>query len=139
MKILETERLILRHFEEEDIAEVYRLLFADPEVKSAWSGRKGTPDEIKSSFMRDWFYPKDELGLRALALKAGDQLIGLMGFQRHAPEEGEGVGYLLSENEPNRKVGCDPTFIEVELTYALGRAYWKTPDFRSLRDFGSLK
>jgi RimJ/RimL family protein N-acetyltransferase len=48
-----------------------------------------------------------------------------MGFQRHDPGEGETIGFLLSEDEPNRKVGFDPNFIEVELTYALGRAYWK--------------
>jgi RimJ/RimL family protein N-acetyltransferase len=69
MKILETERLILRHFEEEDIEEVYRLLYADEEVKNAWSGRKGTVEEIKESFKKDHFYPKDEFGLRALILK----------------------------------------------------------------------
>jgi RimJ/RimL family protein N-acetyltransferase len=48
-----------------------------------------------------------------------------MGFQKHGPGEGEAIGYLLSKNEPDRKVGFDPTFVEVELTYALGRMYWK--------------
>jgi RimJ/RimL family protein N-acetyltransferase len=47
-----------------------------------------------------------------------------MGFQRHAPGEGEEISYLLSEAEPARRVGFDPGFIEAELTYALGRAYW---------------
>jgi RimJ/RimL family protein N-acetyltransferase len=48
-----------------------------------------------------------------------------MGFQRHEPGKGEDIYYLLSENEPDRQVGFDPNFIEVELTYALGRDYWK--------------
>jgi len=48
-----------------------------------------------------------------------------MGFQPHAPGEGHGIWYLQSEDESNRSVGFNPDFIEVELTYALGRAYWK--------------
>ena len=48
-----------------------------------------------------------------------------MGFQRHAPGEGRDIWYLQSESAPNRRVGFDPNCVEVELTYALGRAYWK--------------
>ena len=47
-----------------------------------------------------------------------------MGFQRHGPGEGDDIHYLLFENEPGRRMGFDPDFIEAELTYALGRAYW---------------
>ena len=125
MKNLETERLILGDFEEDDIEEIYRLLFADEEVKKGWSGRKGTAEEIQEDFRRDHFYPEDNFGLRALVLKQEGDLIGLMGYQRHDPGEGESIWYLLSKNEPDRKVGFDPDYIEAELTYALGRPYWK--------------
>lgn len=125
MYILETERLILRCFTIDDLDEIYRLVYADPTVKDGWSGVTGTPDEIKKRFATRYILPKGDFGLRAVVLKDAGNLIGLMGFQRHEPEEGEDIGYLCSENEPDRRVGFDPNFIEAELTYALGRAYWK--------------
>lgn len=63
--------------------------------------------------------------MRGVALRDTGELIGLMGFQRHAPGEGDEIYYLLSEDAPQRRVGFDPDFIEAKLTYALGRAYWK--------------
>ena len=60
-----------------------------------------------------------------MLLKDGGSLIGLMGFQPHEAAAGEEIPYLLTENEPRRRVGFDPDFIEAELTYALGRVYWK--------------
>jgi ribosomal-protein-alanine N-acetyltransferase len=124
MNILETERLILRRFTMEDLDEIYRLVYADPMVKNAWSGITGTPGEIKARFARKHILPEGDFGLRAVALRASGKLIGLMGFQRHHPGEGQEVYYLLSEEAPNRRVGFDPGFIEAELTYALGRDYW---------------
>ena len=50
LNILETERLLLRHFTLADLDEIYRLVYADPIVKNAWSGRTGTADEIKAGF-----------------------------------------------------------------------------------------
>ncbi len=123
--ILETQRLILRRFATGDLDEIYRLVYADPLVKDAWSGVTGTAEEIKERFAARHILPEGHFDLRAMVLKDTGTLIGLMGFQRHAPGEGEEIGYLLSEEEPARRVGFDPGFIEVELTYALGRAYWK--------------
>lgn len=125
MPIIETERLILRRFALDDLDEIYRLVYADPAVKDTWSGMTGTPEAIKERFAERHILSEGAFGLRALALRESDVLIGLMGFQRHAPGEGSDVWYLQSEDEPNRGVGLDPNFIEVELTYALGRAYWK--------------
>ena len=127
MTILETERLILRHFEDDDMEDVYHLLYADEEVKRSWSGAKGSAEEIKASFRHDHVHPEDDYGFRAIVLKHEGDLIGLMGYQRHLPEDGEGgiIDYLLSKDEPNREVGLNPDFTEVELTYALGRPYWK--------------
>jgi len=125
VKILETERLILRRFMMDDLDKIYDLVYADPVVKNAWSGRKGTSEEIKQGFAKDHIQPEGEFGFRAIVLKEEDRIVGLMGFQRHNPSEGEAIGFLLSEDEPDRRVGFDPNFIEAELTYALGRAYWK--------------
>jgi len=125
MHILETERLILRHFTSDDLDAIYHLVYADPVVKEAWSGVTGTPNEIKERFARNHILPEGDFGLRAVVLKDTRDLIGLMGFQRHDAGEGEEIYYLLSENKPARRVGFEPDFVEVELTYALGRAYWK--------------
>jgi hypothetical protein len=52
-------------------------------------------------------------------LKEGGVLLGLMGFQRHRDEP----GIVLVDGA--RPVASDPDLVDVELTYALGRAYWK--------------
>lgn len=125
MPILTTARLLLRRFTPDDLDEIYRLVYADPVVKDAWSGVIGTPEAIKARFAERHILPTGPFGLRALTLRGTGALIGLMGFQRHAPAVGADIWYLQSEDEPNRSVGLDPGFIEVELTYALGRGYWK--------------
>lgn len=125
MHILETERLVLRHFSLDDLEEIYRLVYADPTVKAGWSGAKGTADEIKNRFAAQHILPKGGFGYRAVVLKETGDLIGLIGFQKHGPGEGQDIDYLRSENAPDRRVGFDPNCVEVELTYALGRAYWK--------------
>jgi ribosomal-protein-alanine N-acetyltransferase len=125
MPILETERLILRRFALDDLDEIYHLVYADPAIKDSWSGVTGTPDEIKARFVERHIRTESDFCLHALALKDTGALIGLIGFQRHAPAAGADIWYLQSKDEPNRSVGLDPGFIEVELTYALGRAYWK--------------
>ena len=35
------------------------------------------------------------------------------------------IDYLLTKSQPYRRVGFDPNCVEAELTYALGRPYWK--------------
>ena len=125
MPILETERLALRRFTFDDLDEIYRLVYADPAVRDTWSGVTGTPDEIKARFAGRHVLAEGDFCLCALALKDMGTLIGLMGFQRHPPGAGHDIWYLQSEHEPNRSVGFNPDFIEVDLTYALGRAYWK--------------
>ncbi len=125
MHILETERLILRRFTMNDLDEIYHLVYADPTVRDTWSGAAGTPTEIMKGFASKHILPEGSFVLRAVVLEEKAALIGLMGFQRHEPGAGEDIYYLLSENEPDRRVGFDPEFIEAELTYALGRAYWK--------------
>ena len=123
MIILETERLILRHFTMADMDELYTLVYVDEAVKSTWSSATGRPSEIKARFAQNHVEPDGDFGFRAVVRKTDDQLIGLMGFQQHLPDEDH--GYLLSETMPHRTISDDPHFIEVELTYAIGRPYWK--------------
>jgi [ribosomal protein S5]-alanine N-acetyltransferase len=120
--IIDTERLHLREFSVDDLDSIYELVYADPVVKDAWSGRQGTPEEIKRAFAEDWIAPDSEYGLKALVLTDTGLLVGLMGFQRHMPDED--TSWVAIESDPGHIVGKDPAFIEAELTYALGRIYW---------------
>jgi ribosomal-protein-alanine N-acetyltransferase len=125
MIILETPRLILRDFQMEDLDELYDLVYAPAQVKDTWSGATGSPEELKNRFADLYVRPESKFGLKAMAIKESRTLIGLMGFQLHETGEGEGIYYLLSRENPTRTVGQDPDFLEAELTYALGRAFWK--------------
>jgi len=122
MRKLETERLILRPFTMDDLEELHRLVYADPEVATRWAGRTKTLDEISDSFARKVRQREGEPGFLAIVLKKGGALLGLSGFQRYMP--GEDTSYIVLEDAPSR-IGQDPDFIEVELTYALGREHWK--------------
>ena len=120
--IIETERLQLREFSEDDLDAICELVYADSVVKDAWSGRQGTPKEIKRAFKEAWITPDSGYGLKAVVLKETGSLVGLMGFQRHMPDEDN--SWIPLESDPGHKVGENPAFIEAELTYALGRSYW---------------
>ena len=121
MKVLETERLILRPFHLEDRAEIHRLVYADPQVAPGWTGRTWALDEITESFARKLAQRANGLDFQAMVLKATGELMGLIGFQLH--EEGELEEYIIFENEASHRV-YDPAFFEVEITYAVGYAFW---------------
>jgi RimJ/RimL family protein N-acetyltransferase len=123
MEPIETERLILRPFVEDDVERIYQLVYADPEVREAWSGYTGSLSQFQERFAIDpvW-HATHGIGFLAIIRKAGQLLIGLIGFQRYEP--GEDTRFMSFEN-PADQIRHDPSLIEVELTYALGRAYWK--------------
>lgn len=123
MTILETQRLILRRSKLADMDELCELVYADETVKSTWSGSTGTPDQIKAAFVKNHVEPEGDLGFRAVIRKDDNQLMGLMGYQQHLP--GKDFWYLLTEEMPDRTISDDPSYIEVELTYAFGHRYWK--------------
>jgi len=103
MKILETQRLILRHLLPDDLESLYRL-YSDPEVRRYFPEGTLTREETREEL--EWFlnghpqYP--ELGLWATILKPDNRFIGRCG--------------LL----PWRIDGRD----EVEVAYLLDREYW---------------
>ena len=74
--------------------------------------------KLRKDSLRSIFCRKTILSYALVVLKDTGNLIGLMGFQRYGP--GEDISYLLTETAPDRRVGVDPNFIEVELTYAFG-------------------
>jgi RimJ/RimL family protein N-acetyltransferase len=122
MKTLETTRLILRPFVMGDLDDIHRLVYADPEVAPAWTARTKTIDEIQASFVAKVAQQENDFGFLAILLKARNELIGTVALQRYMPSDD--TGYMVLESEPDYRVGSNPDAIEVELTYALGHAYW---------------
>lgn len=122
MQQLETERLILRPFTEQDIEEIYSLVYADNEVRKSWSGYSGTLADFRQRFAVDpvW-HAGDGFGFLAVVLKENSKILGLMGFQKY--EVGKDTSFMIFQ-DPADEIGRDLTIIEVELTYALGRNYW---------------
>jgi RimJ/RimL family protein N-acetyltransferase len=135
---LETERLVLRPFTEADVDEIYDLVYADVRVQEAWSGYTGSRAAFRERFATDpvW-HAEDGFGFFAIVRKDGNQLLGLIGFQRYEP--GEDTSHVVFA-DPADQIGTNPTILEVELTYALGHAYWgygyATEAGRALIDYG---
>ena len=81
MKILETDRLILRHLEPDDLDDLFAL-YADPEVVRYIPDAPQTLAETKEEL--DWFlhgHPRrPELGLWATIFKPTNQFVGRCGL-----------------------------------------------------------
>jgi RimJ/RimL family protein N-acetyltransferase len=114
MYSFETERLHLRRFRRDD-ERIHALVYGDPEVCGRWFSRLRTLGEV-----RDWLIYReleganDDLGFWAVVRKRDSALLGIAALQYYV------ASWIRLEDEP------DPRFnrIEVELSYALGRAYW---------------
>ena len=104
MKILETDRLILRHLLPDDLDNLFAL-YRDPEIRRYFPEGTLTYEETKEEL--EWFlngHPKHpELGLWATILKESDQFIGRCGL---LPWTIEGQN-------------------EVEVAYLIAREYWR--------------
>ncbi len=103
MKILETERLRLRHLVPDDLDELYAL-YSDPEIRQYFPEGTLTYAETKEEL--DWFlhgHPAHpQLGLWATIHKATDQFIGRCGL----------LPWTIEQR------------FEVEVAYLLDKAYW---------------
>jgi len=103
MKILETERLLLRHLVLEDLDDLFRL-YQDPEIRRHYPDGVKTYDETKEEL--EWFlngHPEHpELGLWATIHKESGKFIGRCGL---LPWEIDGK-------------------LEVEVAYLLDKAFW---------------
>lgn len=95
--MIETERLILRPFREEDIELVYRI-YSDPEILHFTPydtrNRKET-EEFLEKIIRDWKETPPESLEMAILLKGTGEEIGRAGIHRVFEEESAMVGYYL--------------------------------------------
>lgn len=103
MKILETNRLILRHLEPNDLNSLFAL-YSDPEVRQYFPEDTLTYEETKGEL--EWFlngHPDHpQLGLWATIHKATNQFIGRCGL----------LPWTIGERS------------EVEVAYMLAKEYW---------------
>ena len=114
MRSLITRRLLLRPFTRDDEG-IHRLVYADPEVAVPFGRTTRTLDEV-----RDWLIHRalqaaeDDLGFWAVVRTADDNLLGLVALQPYVP------WWIVWEHDPQARHHR----LEVELSYALGRAHW---------------
>jgi RimJ/RimL family protein N-acetyltransferase len=107
MPSLETDRLIIRPFEEGDIDAAYAIFESHPDVWRYDPGRERSYEERAAEIRyRIGQYRRDGIGNMAVTLKADGTLIGYCGLQMY-----------ICETRPLASV-------EVELFYKLGRTYW---------------
>jgi RimJ/RimL family protein N-acetyltransferase len=115
MEPLETTRLLLRHFEPRDADDIYSAVYSDAEVCKFYCGETRSRES-----MDEWIIYRahqsrgNDFGLLAVELKTEQRVIGLCGLQAYVAD------WLRMESEPDRP--DHP--LEVELTYAFGRAWW---------------
>ena len=115
-KIFETERLIIRPFEIDDLNDVYRLIYSDAEVCEHYSSDgTRTLEETREWLTFRVMEPKysDFYGW-AVVHKADNQFIGLVRL-----EAGPNFWYRFKDN-PNPRYND----VEVELSFAFGKEYW---------------
>jgi RimJ/RimL family protein N-acetyltransferase len=116
MNVLQTERLRIRHLVLDDLADVHRTVYADPDVCRYYCGQTRTLEHTERWLRYRGYESVDtEFGLMAVTrLQEGD-LLGLCGLQPY-------VGHwLLLEGEPEQQTYAP---LEIELNYAFGKAYW---------------
>lgn len=122
MKTIETSRLLLRPFTASDFDETYRLLYADETVARWWTGYREF-EKIKSAFAEKVKQAEDDFGFMAVVRKVDMRLMGTVAIQPYSPHED--TSWLQLEADPAYRVGANPDFLEAELTYAIGREYWR--------------
>jgi ribosomal-protein-alanine N-acetyltransferase len=103
MNVLETKRLILRHFTPEDAADNYRI-YTDPQ-NMRFMGRQPDSVEFERHHIQKHianYYDKHGFGLWGVVLKENNQLIGRCG--------------LLYQQIEGKQ--------ELEVTYLIDKHYW---------------
>jgi [ribosomal protein S5]-alanine N-acetyltransferase len=110
MKILETERLILRRLQPSDLGSL-QALYGDPEIRRYFPDGTLTLEQTREEL--DWFVAGDpdhpELGLWATVLKESGEFIGrcgLLPWTIGGVPEVE-VAYMISRSFWNRGLGSE--------------------------------
>lgn len=110
MNILETDRLLLRHFVLEDLESLYSL-YRDPEVRRYFPEGTLTLEETREEL--EWFlqgHPRHpELGLWATILKSTGQFVGrcgLLPWTIDGQEEVE-IAYMIAKDGWGQGLGSE--------------------------------
>lgn len=115
MKQMETERLLLREFRENDYDDILANVYSDKAVWGMYSSIGDKPDEIRRRFLNRRYQPSNaEFGFRAVESKTNGHVIGQVHLEPHVLDR------RSIPNEPPSPFGI----IEVELAFAFGKAYW---------------
>ena len=121
LRNLETDRLLLRLHTIDDLEEVYRLLYSDPEVAPSFAGKVYTLEESRER-LREKIWLNQHSGGQgwgywSVVRREDDQLIGVMIFGH--PER-----IYWSTHLPDLYKGSPYIPLFTEIGYAFGRAYW---------------
>ncbi|MEZ4658814.1 MAG: GNAT family N-acetyltransferase [Caldilineaceae bacterium] len=119
MHTMETPRLLLREFREDDYDDILAHVYADRDVWGMYSGIGDKPDEIRRRFLNRVYQPESaEFGFRAVELKATGRVIAQVHLEPHVLPT-EAVAAVVPEVQPTPY-----GIIEVELAFAFGKDYW---------------
>jgi [ribosomal protein S5]-alanine N-acetyltransferase len=115
MKVMETERLLIRHFEPGDLDAIYAAVYSDPEVCRFFCRTTRPIEQVREWIpFRSYQSRHEEFGLMAVVVKQTGTLIGLCGIQPYY--------------EPSQVLASEAhrpyVLVEVELTYAFGKQFW---------------
>jgi ribosomal-protein-alanine N-acetyltransferase len=112
---METERLLLRPYTLDDVEDLHRVIYSDPEVCRPFCGTTKTLDEVRENVVyRMMQHRTGKFGCLAVVRKADGALMGIVALHNCL------TWYLVFEDQ-------DPRYnsLEVELAYAFGRQYQK--------------
>ncbi len=123
MKILETSRLALRLISLDDLENMHRLLYADPEVAVPWIGHVQSLQDVSAphGVLTRIARSSDEPGLLVVERAVDYAMIGVAGVLpiRRAADRARFV-----PETPEDAPGAVEGRAEGELVVALGRAHW---------------
>src|SRR5437016_1990056 len=115
MEALETERLFLRRFAMDDLEDVQREVFSDPEVCHFYCGKTKTPEETAEWLayrITEWKYSR--FGRLAVVVKNSREFTGFVGLEAYPNS------FSRFANDPQPRYNE----VEVELIFAFGKRYW---------------
>lgn len=123
MRVVETSRLALRLISLDDLENIHRLLYADPEVAVPWVGHVQSLQDVSAphGVLTRIARSADEPGLLAIERVADYAMIGVAGTLpiRRAADRARFV-----PETPADAPGAVEGRVDGELVVALGRAHW---------------
>src|SRR5688500_7613890 len=82
MKVMETERLLIRHFEPGDLDAIYAAVYSDPEVCHFFCRNTRPIEQVREWLVHRGYQSRhEEFGLMAVVVKESGLVIGLCGIQ----------------------------------------------------------